>query len=126
MTYRDPNTERERNLGQEEQASIGSWVAGFVVLGALAFGGYYFYTHSPKLATLDKPSSTAQSSSSTGSSTSAPKSDSSGSTGASSGTSGSDVGSQPAQDTTGVVKEPGTMSAPAGTPPAKSDESKPQ
>lgn len=65
MTYEDPQSGRERNLGQDDVGnSTGSLIVGIVFLAAIVFGGWYFYNHSQKVAdtTATQPatSSTAQ------------------------------------------------------------------
>lgn len=146
MSYEDPRTGRDRNLGQEDVgSSLGSWLAGIVFLAAIAFGGWYFFNHSQKVADVNQPApSTAANSSSTTSpsqqssgpgvqgsagSTNGPAAqpESGSSSGASTGTSGStaqpaDNGTnanttQPAQDSTGVKgAEGGTNGAAPNAP----------
>ncbi len=138
MTYEDPRTGRDRNLGQEEVgSSMGSWLAGIVFLAAVVFGGWYFFNHSQKVAdvTQPTPSTAANNSSSQPSSgpgvqgapggTNGPSAqpESSSSTGASTGTSGSTAQpanngtdantTQPAQDSTGVKGAEGGKNGPA-------------
>jgi len=58
MEYEDPQTVRERNLGQDNiGGSAWSWLGGLVILAAIAFAGWYFYDHSQMSADLSKPSS---------------------------------------------------------------------
>jgi hypothetical protein len=89
MTYEDPRTGRERNLGQDNVAnSTGSWIAGIIVVAAIALGGWYFYNHNQRVADVNHPATNAATTESgTPGSTSAPANSSS-STGTSSGTSG--------------------------------------
>jgi hypothetical protein len=59
MSYEDPQSGRDRNLGQEDAgSSTGSLMLGIVLLAAIAFGGWYFYTTSEKVAD-NKPAATA-------------------------------------------------------------------
>jgi cytoskeletal protein RodZ len=138
MTYEDPNTGRDRNLGQEEAgSSLGSWLAGIVFLAAVLFGGWYFFNQSQKVADVNQPapSTAANTPSSQPSSgpgvqgseggTNGPSAQPAGSssTGASSGTSGSTTQpasngadantTQPAQDSTGVKGAEGGKNGPA-------------
>lgn len=133
MTYEDPRSGRERNLGQDDVgSSTGSWIAGLIVVAAIALGGWYYYNHTQKVADVNHPATNAadsgamKSSQSSGpgvqgapGSTNGPaaKPDNSSSTGASTGTSGSnpniDKTTQPAQDATGVKGAEGSTNGPA-------------
>jgi hypothetical protein len=146
MTYEDPRSGRERNLGQDDVgSSMGSWISGIIFVAAIAFGAWYFFNHSQKVADVNQPApSTAANSSSTSSpaeqssgpgvqgsagSTNGPAAqpDNGSSTGASTGTSGttsqpandgaSGNTSQPAQDSTGVKGAEGSKNGPAPTAP---------
>lgn len=60
MTYKDPKTGRERNLGPDNVGgSVWPWIGGRVILVAIAYGGWYFYDHSQKSADLSNPSPAA-------------------------------------------------------------------
>jgi hypothetical protein len=132
MTYEDPRSGKERNLGQDDVGSSWSWLGGAVIIAALAYGGWYFYNHSQTTADLNKPAATptADNSSSVPNSgpgvqgapgsTNGPAPESS-STGSSTGTSGTASGNEPAtqpsQDATGVQGAPGSTNGPAeGSP----------
>jgi hypothetical protein len=143
MTYEDPRTGRERNLGQDNVgASAWSWVGGLVILAAIAFGAWYFYDHSQIAADMSKPSSptAADNSSSTPApqqssgpgvqgatgSTNGPAAkgpDSGSASGASTGSSGSggniDPATQPSQDATGVKGAEGGTNGPAPKSPGQ-------
>jgi hypothetical protein len=133
MTYEDPRSGRERNLGQDDVGtSTGSWIAGIIVLAAIALGGWYFYNHSQRVADVNHPATSAAdngamkssptsgpgvqgSAGSTNGPAAQPNSNSS--TGASTGTSGSnpniDKTTVPAQDATGVKGAEGSTNGPA-------------
>lgn len=135
MTYEDPRSGRERNLGQDNVGgSAASWIGGLVLLAAIAFGGWYFYDHRQRSADLSKPnpSTAADTTSGTAAQSSGPgvqgapgstngpaiKAPEGGSaSGASSGASGTggniDPGTQPSQDATGVKGAPGGTNGPA-------------
>ena len=138
MTYEDPQSGRERNLGQDDTgSSMGSIVAGIVFLAAIAFGGWYFYNQSHKVADNGQPSST------TAAETSSPQNSGPGvqgnaggtsgaasnsSTGASSGNTGVggdnpniDKSATPAQDSTGVKGAPGSKNGPTANTPSPSN-----
>ncbi len=137
MTYEDPNTGRDRNLGQEEVgSSLGSWLAGIVFLAAVLFGGWYFFNHSQKVADVNQPTPSTAANTSSGpgvqgseGGTNGPAASSS--AGASSGTSGSTTQpanngvdantTQPAQDSTGVKGAEGGKNGPAANTPPSSD-----
>jgi hypothetical protein len=131
MSYEDPRTGRDRNLGQEDVSSSWSWVAGFVVVLALAIGGLYFFGHNQKTADNNSatPSTAAtnvppsQQSSGPGvqgapGSTAGPaaKAPDGASTGASTGTGGNNdvpAATTPSQDSTGVKGGEGGTAGPA-------------
>jgi hypothetical protein len=140
MEYEDPQTGRERNLGQDNiGSSAWSWLGGLVILAAIAFGGWYFYDRSQMSADLSKPSSPTAADNSSG--IAAPQQSSgpgvqgaSGSTngpaakqpedgsasGTSSGTSGTSSNSdatQPSQDATGVKGAEGGTNGPSAKSP---------
>jgi hypothetical protein len=63
MTYEDPRTGRERNLGQDEASgSAGSLIVAIVLLAAIVLGGWYFYNRSENVANVNQttPSSTSE------------------------------------------------------------------
>jgi len=85
MTYEDPRSGRERNLGQDDVGtSTGSWIAGLIILAAIAFGAWYYYDHTRNVADLNHPTTNAAGTTNTP----AAQPDNSASTGASTGTSG--------------------------------------
>jgi hypothetical protein len=56
MTYEDPQSGRERNLGQDDAAnSTGSLIIAVVLLAAIAVGGWYFYNRSENVADVNQP-----------------------------------------------------------------------
>ncbi|SFV25751.1 hypothetical protein [Hyphomicrobium facile] len=86
MSYEDPRSGRERNLGQDDVAnSTGSWIAGIIVVAAIALGGWYYYNHTQRVADVNHPATNAATDTTK---SSAPADTSSSSTGASTGTSG--------------------------------------
>lgn len=96
MSYEDPRSGRERNLGQDDVAnSTGSWIAGIIVVAAIALGGWYYYNHTQRVADLNHPTTNAATDTTK---SSAPADTSSSSTGASTGTSGSTSGTSPNTD----------------------------
>ncbi|MGO4682207.1 hypothetical protein [Hyphomicrobium sp. 2TAF46] len=101
MTYEDPRTGRERNLGQDDVGtSTGSWIAGLIILGAIAFGAWYYYDHTRNVADLNHPTTNTATNP-------AAQPDNSSATGASTGTSGTTSPStQPSQDATGAKTAP--------------------
>ncbi|WP_423415569.1 hypothetical protein RLW55_03315 [Hyphomicrobium sp. B1] len=151
MTYEDPQSGRERNLGQDDVGnSTGSLIVGIVFLAAIVFGGWYFYNQSQKVAdtTATQPatSPTAENSNATMSPQSsgpgvegaaggkngpaAQPGNSSSSTGASSGNTGVggdntniDKSTLPSQDATGVKGDEGSKNGPAANTPAPSNNS---
>ncbi|WP_052699466.1 hypothetical protein [Hyphomicrobium sp. 99] len=136
MTYEDPRSGRERNLGQDDVGtSTGSWIAGIIVVAAIALGAWYFYDHNRNVADVNHPvTNAADSGAMKSSGTSGPgvqgaagstngpaaHPDNS-STGASTGTSGAnptiDKTTQPAQDATGVKGAEGSTNGPAPAAP---------
>jgi hypothetical protein len=149
MTYEDPQSGRERNLGQDAVGnSSGSAIIGIVFLAAVVFGGWYFYNHTQKVAdtsaTQPATSSTADNNSTTMSpqssgpgvqgeaggknGPSAQPESSNSSTGASSGNTGVggdnaniDKSTVPTQDSTGVKGAEGNKNGPAATTPSKTN-----
>lgn len=141
MTYEDPQTGRERNLGQDDVsgASFGSWAVGLLIVAAAVIAAWSYYGSGSRTADLGKATSTAaenstaipapQHSSGPGvkgseggkNGPAANSAEPSSSTGASEGSSGSggDINSatQPSQDSTGVKGAPGSKNGPAPTPP---------
>lgn len=115
MTYEDPRSGRERNLGQDNIGnSTGSLIVGIVFLAAIVFGGWYFYNHSQKAAdTATTQPATSSTSSSTGAS--------SGNTGVGGDNTNVDKSTLPSQDTTGVKSGEGSKNAPAANAPAPSN-----
>ena len=60
MTYEDPRTGRERNLGQDDVgSSVWSWISGFVIVAAIALGVWYYYDHNQTTANVNQPSPSA-------------------------------------------------------------------
>lgn len=107
MSYEDPRSGRERNLGQDDVAnSTGSWIAGILVVAAIALGGWYYYNHTERVADLNHPATNAATDTgamkSTAGTTNVPADTSPSSTGASTGTSGT----SPNTDTGVKVPEP--------------------
>ena len=108
MSYEDPRTGRERNLGQDDVAnSTGSWIAGIIVVAAIALGGWYYYNHTQRVADVNHPATNAATD--TTKPTTAPAETSSSSTGASTGTSGTTT--TPSTET-GVKSPPPTAPKP--------------
>jgi cytoskeletal protein RodZ len=134
MTYEDPQSGRERNLGQDDTgSSMGSLIAGIIFVAAIAFGGWYFYNQSQKVAdnSSKPPVSSAQSSGpgvqGNSGSTNGPAANNS-STGASSGNTGVggdntsiDKTTPPSQDATGVKGAEGGTNGPAANAPSPSN-----
>ena len=143
MSYEDPRTGRERNLGQDDvnSASFGSWAVGILILAAVVIAAWSYYgSGTQQRADLNKPSATStaaensttipapQQSSGPGVSgaeggkngPAANSNQPSSSTGASSGTTGSggdiNAPTQPSQDSTGVKGDLGGKNGPAQTP----------
>ena len=128
MTYKDPKTGRERNLGPDNVGgSVWPWIGGLVILVAIAYGGWYFYDHSQKSADLSNPSPAADNASGAAApnsgpgvqgapgSTNGPATKPEAASGASSGTSGTgnvEPGTQPSQ-VRQASKEPRTARNPA-------------
>jgi hypothetical protein len=130
MTYEDPRTGRDRNLGQDDVgSSMGSWLAGIVLLAAVAFGGWYFFSHGQRVADVKQPAPSTAADNSSSASPSPQKSgpgvqgaaggtngpaaqpENGSSTGASTGTSGTSGNTiQPAQDSTGMKGAEGSKS----------------
>jgi hypothetical protein len=139
MTYEDPRTGRDRNLGQDDVgSSMGSWLAGIVFLAAIAFGGWYFFSHSQRVADVNQPapSTAADNNSSTspaqqssgpgvqgaagGTNGPAAQPENGSSAGASTGTSGTSGNTtQPAQDSTGIKGAEGSTNGPPPNVPTK-------
>ncbi len=118
MTYEDPRSGRDRNLGQDDVAtSTGSWIAGAIVVAAVALGAWYYYDSHRNVADVNRPASTVSETSQPGTSgtTTGPAATDSSATGASSGTAGNTT--QPAQDSTGVQGTEGNKNSPATTAP---------
>jgi hypothetical protein len=130
MTYEDPRTGKDRNLGQDDVSSSWSWVAGFIVVLALAIGGLYFFGHSQKTADNSATPSTAATNVPPSTQSSGPgvqgapggtagpamKSSDGASTGASTGTAGDNnvpAATTPSQDSTGVKGGEGSTNGPA-------------
>ena len=114
MTYEDPRTGRERNLGQDDVGtSTGSWIAGLIILAAIAFGAWYYYDHTRNVADLNHPTTNTAT-------TPAAQPDNSAATGASTGTGGTtspgtEKSTQPPQGATGA-KSPETNTSPSNAP----------
>jgi cytoskeletal protein RodZ len=136
MTYEDPRSGRERNLGQDDVgSSTGSWIAGLIAVAAIALGGWYYYNHTQRVADVNHPTTNAATTDSgamKSSQSSAPgiqgapgstngPADTSSSTGASTGTSGTnpniDKTTVPSQDSTGVKGAEGGKNGPAPNAP---------
>ena len=112
MTYEDPRSGRERNLGQDDVGtSTGSWIAGAIIVAAVALGAWYYYDSNRNVADVNRPATTASDTAQPGTSgtTTGPAAPSS--TGASSGTAGNTT--TPAQDSTGVQGTEGNKNSPA-------------
>jgi hypothetical protein len=142
MTYEDPRSGRERNLGQDDVgSSTGSLIAGIIFVAAIVFGGWYFYNQSQKVAD-NKPStqSTPTAAATTSPQNSGPgvqgnagnkngpAANSNSSTGSSSGNTGVgadntniDKTTSPSQDSTGVKGSEGGKNGPGANAPAPSD-----
>ncbi len=142
MTYEDPRSGRERNLGQDDvsSSSFGAWAVGFLVVAAAVIAAWSYYGNGSRTADLGKATSTAAENSSTipapqqssgpgvkgveggKNGPAANSTENPSSTGASSGTSGSggDINSatQPSQDATGVQGATGGKNGPTQTPPS--------
>lgn len=114
MTYEDPRTGRERNLGQDDVGtSTGSWIAGLIILAAIAFGAWYYYDQTRNVADLNRPSTNTAT-------TPAAQPGNSSATGASTGTGGAtspgtEKSTQPPQGATGA-KSPETNTSPSNAP----------
>jgi hypothetical protein len=137
MTYEDPQSGRERNLGQDDTgSSAGSVVAGIIFLAAIAFGGWYFYNHSNKVADNGQLNSTTAATTSPQNSGPGVQGDAGSkngpsanpSTGASSGNTGVggdnsniDKTTSPSQDATGVKGAEGGTNGPAAKAPPPSN-----
>jgi hypothetical protein len=135
MTYEDPQSGRERNLGQDDAgSSTGSLIAGIIFLAAIVFGGWYFYNQSQKVAdtSANQPASTAQNSgpgvSGANGGKNGPSDNNSSSTGASSGNTGVggdntniDKTTPPSQDASGVKGAEGGKNGPTANTPPPSD-----
>ena len=134
MTYEDPKTGRERNLGQDNiGGSMWSWIGGVIIVAAIAFGGWYYYDHGQKLADQTKANSSLADNSNSAPNSgpgvqgasggtngpAAKEPEGSSASGASSGSSGTggnvNQGTQPSQDLTGVKGAPGGTNGPADT-----------
>ena len=140
MTYKDPKTGRERNLGPDNVGgSVWPWIGGLVILVAIAYGGWYFYDHSQKTADLSNPSPAADNASGAAApnsgpgvqgapgSTNGPATKPEAASGASSGTSGTgnvEPGTQPSQDATGVKGAPDSTNGPSDKKPGDTGTSK--
>ncbi|MBN9246558.1 MAG: hypothetical protein J0I81_03750 [Hyphomicrobium sp.] len=114
MTYEDPRSGRERNLGQDDVGtSTGSWIAGLIILAAVAFGAWYYYDHTRNVADLNHPATNTAGTTTTP----AAQPDNSSSTGASTGTSGATTtpSAQPAQEMP-AAKTPETNTTPPNAP----------
>ncbi|MET1046924.1 MAG: hypothetical protein ABWX70_09525 [Hyphomicrobium sp.] len=144
MTYEDPQSGRDRNLGQDDVgSSSGSVVLGIVFLAAVVFGGWYFYNNSHKVADATQPTTTSNTADGSGSTMSpqssgpgvqgetggkngpAAQPNNSSSTGTSSGntgvggdTSNTNSATVPSQDSTGVKGADGSKNGPSPNPPA--------
>lgn len=119
MSYEDPRSGRERNLGQDDVGtSTGSWIAGLIILAAIAFGAWYYYDHTRNVADLNNPTSNTAGTTTTP----AVQPDTSSSTGASTGTGGAMSPStekpvSPPQDSTGAKAPDSGTTAPAAPKP---------
>jgi hypothetical protein len=134
MTYEDPQSGRERNLGQDDAgSSTGSLIAGIIFLAAIVFGGWYFYNQSQKVAdNSNQPAAAAQNSGpgvqGDSGSKNGPSANTSSSTGGSSGNTGVggdnaniDKSTVPSQDATGVKGAEGGKNGPTGDTPSPSN-----
>ena len=129
MTYIDPKTGRERNLGQDD-LNVTAWLAGLVIVIGLAFGAWYFYDQSQKSAGSSTPNSSIADTSGTSTPTSGPGVQGApaartvlrqknrrvphlASTGSSGSGTNMDTTTQPSQDSHGVQGSPGGKTGPA-------------
>jgi hypothetical protein len=141
MTYEDPSSGRERNLGQDDAngSSFGTWAVGFIIAAAAIIAAWSYFGSGPRTADVGQPNRTAAENStilpapqqSSGpamkgaeggkNGPAANSNENPSSTGASSGTSGSggdsNSATQPSQDSTGVKGDTGGKNGPAQSPP---------